>query len=394
MTAADPFMGDLAEAERPGILVGGGAYKARDAIMAFAEHHGVPVFRTWNALDVATDDSPVYGGTVGTYGGPGRNFGIQNTDLLLILGCRISGRITGGQPKTFARAAKRYWVDVDTDLMLEHEVKPAHAINMDVANFIASAASGRYEELELHFTKWLSQCRAWLRRYDPVRPEHMEQWHHYGFVRELSRELPDDAIVTYDTGGNAIMMGHCFQSKHGQRIFSSNGNTPMGFSMCGAIGAWFAEPGRPIFCIIGDGGMQLNIQELQTIVHYRIPLKIIIINNQVLGNTKAYQRVNGKPEICCGPDGYSAPNFPAIATAYGIRSLYLGEWERFDVTVPQMIAHDGPVILDVMDRDSCDYQPRVSRWDTPIEDMQPFLPREEFREQMLIEPLDGWENNK
>lgn len=391
--SADHFMGDLQEAKRPGILVGGGAFKARDAIMAFAEHHGIPVFRTWNALDVATDDSPVYAGTVGTYGGPGRNFGIQNSDLLLILGCRISGRITGGQPQTFARAAKRYWVDVDADLLVEHEVRPHAPVYGDVGEFIDRCSSGRYEEWGLDFGPWLARCREWVEVYNPVDHGHFQSWHHYGFMRELSKAIPSSAIVTYDTGGNAIMMGHCFQSKYGQRIFSSNGNTPMGFSMCGAIGAWFADPSRPIVCIIGDGGMQLNIQELQTIKHYGIPVKIFIVNNQVLGNTKAYQRVNGKPEICCGPDGYSAPNFHAIAAAYGIRSMTLGEWERFDYVVGNALGHDEAVIVDVLDPDRCDYQPRVHGWNVPIEDMTPFLHRAEFRQQMLIEPAEGWEKN-
>ena len=114
---AASFLRDLARSKRPGILVGGGAYKARAAILAFAMQHKVPVFRTWNALDICPDDHPCYAGTVGTYGGPGRNFGIQNTDLLLALGCRLSGRITGGVPESFARGAILYIVDVDAGLL-------------------------------------------------------------------------------------------------------------------------------------------------------------------------------------------------------------------------------------------------------------------------------------
>jgi len=115
--AAATFLADLARAQRPGILVGGGAYRARAAILAFAAAHSIPVFRTWNAQDVCPDDHPCYAGTVGTYGGPGRNFGIQNTDLLLALGCRLSGRITGGVPESFARGALLYVVDVDAGLL-------------------------------------------------------------------------------------------------------------------------------------------------------------------------------------------------------------------------------------------------------------------------------------
>ncbi|MBC7939740.1 MAG: thiamine pyrophosphate-binding protein [Chitinophagaceae bacterium] len=114
---ASAFLRDLKRSKRPGILVGGGAYKARAAILAFATLHQLPVFRTWNALDVCPDDHECYAGTVGTYGGPGRNFGIQNTDLLLALGCRLSGRITGGVPESFARGAILYVVDVDAGLL-------------------------------------------------------------------------------------------------------------------------------------------------------------------------------------------------------------------------------------------------------------------------------------
>jgi acetolactate synthase-1/2/3 large subunit len=134
------FLTDLRNAQRPGILVGGGARGS--AILAFAVAHQIPVFRTWNALDVVTDDHPCYAGTVGTYGGPGRNFGIQNTDLLLVLGCRLSGRITGGVPESFARGAKLYVVDVDAGL-LDPKYQPRKAdVNVlcDVGDFVNALA--------------------------------------------------------------------------------------------------------------------------------------------------------------------------------------------------------------------------------------------------------------
>lgn len=243
--------------------------------------------------------------------------------------------------------------------------------------------------------RWLDQCREWVSRYDPVKPEMLKgEFHHYGFMRKLSEALPANAIIVADTGGNVIMMGHCFQSKRGQRIFTSNGNTPMGFALCGAIGAWFAEPDRPIICIIGDGGLQLNIQELQTIVHYGAVVKIFVINNHILGNTKSYQRINNKTEIGCGPEGYSAPDFHAIAKAYGIVSLSLGEWSRFDLGVSIVLAFEKSILVDVVHHDYCQYEPRISRFDLPVEDMYPFLGREEFRANMHIDPMPGWEKNK
>mgnify|MGYP001561617133 CR=1 FL=1 len=379
MKLAYAFMGDLQESKRPGILVGGGAHKSRDRIMAFAEKHRIPVFRTWNALDVATDDSPVYSGTIGTYGGPGRNFGVQNCDLLLILGCRISGRITGGMPETFARGAKTYRVDIED--------------GNDAGEFVEHCLT-RYSDWTLKFDAWLQKCIAWRVKYDPVKPEHLSEWHHYGVMRRLSEQIPSNAIVTYDTGGNAIMMGHCFRSKRGQRIFSSNGNSPMGSAMCLAIGAWFADPARPIICIIGDGGMQLNIQELQTIKHYGIPVKVFVFNNKVLGNTLSYIRVNKKAVVACDEtSGYSSPDFVKVAEAYGINAVSRDYWGAFDM-VKWALGLASPVVVDLIDEDRCQYEPRISRFDIPIEDAYPFLPRDEFRKNMYIEPHAGWENIK
>lgn len=218
---------------------------------------------------------------------------------------------------------------------------------------------------------WLDQCRDLVRKYGAVTPQMLDGPHHYAFIRGLSDDLPANAIIVSDTGGNVIMMGHAFRSKQGQRIFTSNGNTPMGFALAGAIGAWFAAPERPIICIIGDGGMQLNIQELQTIKHYGCKIKVYIINNGILGNTKSYQRVNGKAELACGPDGYSAPDFEAIAKAYGVDEIF-----------------------DIVDYDRCDYEPRMSRWDAPIEEMHPPLSEEEFLSNMQTPPLAGWEKRR
>lgn len=388
------YIADLVKSKRPGILVGGGARSASRIIETFAYTYSIPCFRTWNAQDIITDDMPVYAGTVGTFGGPGRNFGIQNCDLLLSLGCRMSGRITGGLPETFARGAKKYIVDIDPitlDPKLQ-QVKGDVNVLSDCGEFLL-----KREPFPMHFHSWLLQCREWVRKYDPVTKEMLEAdyLHHYAFMRRLSEKLPSDSVIVSDTGGSVIMMGHAFRSKRGQRIFTSNGNTPMGFSMCGAIGAWFADPSRPVICIIGDGGMQLNIQELETLKRYGIKVKVFIINNGILGNTKHHQRVNHMPEIACGPDGYSAPDFSEIAIAYGLRPFHINAKPQMDDVIDMVLAHDAPTICDVIHHDFFKYEPRISDWNVGIEDMYPFLPRDEFRANLVgIDPLPGWEEKK
>ncbi len=244
---------------------------------------------------------------------------------------------------------------------------------------------------------WLAQCRDWLARYDPVRPEMLTgEFHHYGFMRRLSEALPDNAIIVSDTGGNVIMMGHCFRSKAGQRIFSSNGNTPMGFALCGAIGAWFAEPSRPIICIIGDGGFCMNSQELQTIVNYGVKIKVFIIDNRCLGNTRSFQIQNNKRELACGPDGYKPPDFIKVVRAYGITAAQISAWEHCtDNVLRELMSLDRAVVVDVRHDWFCDYQPRMTLWNAGIEESFPLLPEAEFEENMAdVGTLDGWRERR
>lgn len=401
------FLVDLALSERPAMLIGGGCQPYKREFRELAAVLRIPAFPTWNALDVVTSDLPSYGGRIGTYGGPGRNFGLQNADLLLSIGSRISGRITGGMPETFARGAKKYYVDVDPALLRrENQAVPSNVnVLCDAGQFMAELASLAHRKLPKAFPGWSRAVEEWRDRYDPVLPEHLETFHHYGFLRRLSETLSEDAIIVADTGGNVISFAHAFKTKAGQRYFTNNGNTPMGFALCGAIGAWFAEPSRPIICLIGDGGMQLNIQELQTIAHYGANVKVFVLNNHILGNTKSYQLQNlGGRCIACGPDGYSAPDFVEVAEAYGIRARTIdGYWNwknqsyqanTLDEILPEVLEMAESVVVDVVHHEFCDYRPRMVRWDTPIEEMYPFLPRDEFRANMLVEPVKGWEDVK
>lgn len=164
----------------------------------------------------------------------------------------------------------------------------------------------------------------------------------------------------------------------------------MGFSMCGAMGAWFAEQDRPVFCLIGDGGAELNIQELQTIKNYNVNIKIFVLNNLTLGNTRAWQIQNDRRQLACGPDGYSSPDFADVATAYGIDAYNFEDGDN----LAGLVRWRGPILIDVRNNYFCDYQPRMTLWNAGIEEMFPLLSEEEFISNMTVPPLAGWQDRR
>jgi len=204
--------------------------------------------------------------------------------------------------------------------------------------------------------------------------------------------MKSNSVFVADCGGNIIVCNHSFETKKGQRYFTNNGNSPMGFSFSGAMGAYFANTKRPVICVIGDGGMNMNIQELQTIKNYNIKIKTIILNNHIYGITKAYQETNfeGRAEAC-GPKGYSPPNFIKIAEAYGIKTLEITSSSDIEKKIDEILDCDGPLVVDVNCHEHHTYEPRIFGWNTPIEDMYPYLDRDEFKKNMYIKPIDGWE---
>ena len=400
------FLEDFSNSKRPVILVGGGVRNARaiNDLKELGLALNVPVFPTWNALDIVSSDYENYCGRIGTYGGAGRNFGIQNSDLLLSIGSRISGRITGGNVSSFAREAKKYMVDIDkATLKTEWQQVPFDEnIYCDAKIFINYLKKQLNEKKNINKSnqieqnEWLEKCKAWRREYDPVKPEFFKNTspvHPYAFVRLLSEKMKENDVLVGDCGGNIVITNHAFETKKGQRYFTNNGNSPMGFSFAAAMGAFYGDQSRNVVCIIGDGGMNMNIQELQTIKEYNIKTKTIILNNHIYGITKAYQKTNfeGRMEAC-GPVGYNPPDFIEITKAYKIKTFSISEHSQISSILDEFLNFDGPCVLDVDCHEHHTYEPRIFGWKTPIEDMYPYLPREEFIKNMFIKPQDDWEN--
>ena len=397
----DKFIVDLFISERPCLMIGGGVKLsgAVDELLELGRLLKIPMFPTWNALDTVCSDYEYYGGRIGTYGGAGRNFGIQNSDLLLAIGSRISGRITGGNIHSFARGAKKYMVDVDKAGLQKflQQVPFEECIYSDAKLFIELLTKRLEKFAQLpNFTEWTGKVMGWKKKYDPVTKDMFKPRkypHPYAFTRILSEEMGEKDVFAADCGGNIVVCNHSFETKTGQTYFTNNGNSPMGFSFAGGMGARIAaDKSQNVVCLIGDGGFNMNIQELQTLVNYNIPLKTIIMNNHIYGITKAFQETNFKGKCeACGPKGYNPPNFKGIIEAYGIKTMTVDDGSDYDKIrkqIREFLDYDGSVVLDLNCHEFHSYNPKVIGWQTPIEDMYPYLDKKEFDDNMIIEPLE------
>jgi acetolactate synthase I/II/III large subunit len=395
----DKYIEDLKNSERPCLMIGGGVRLsgAVDELLELGRYLKIPMFPTWNALDIVSSDYEYYGGRIGTYGGAGRNFGIQNSDLLLAIGSRISGRITGGNIHSFAREAKKYMVDVDkAGLQKKLQQVPFDECIYSDAKLFIKILTERLKSGHLpKFDSWVNKVMDWKVKYDPVTDDMFgvrEYPHPYAFTRILSEEMKSNDIFVADCGGNIVVSNHAFETKMGQRYFTNNGNSPMGFSVAGAMGAAItADQSQNVVCVIGDGGFNMNIQELQTIVNYQIPVKIIIMNNNIYGITKAFQETNfeGRSEAC-GPIGYNPPNFKDVVEAYKIPTMVVDDGTDYELVRKQIRAFlsvQGPIVMDFNCLEYHTYDPKIVGWETPIEDMYPYLPDDEFNENMYIKPI-------
>lgn len=383
-------------ARRPAILLGAGVWLAdavKEAKKLAAKLKTVPFFVTWNMIDYY--DPKHYGGRIGTFGGDGRNFGIQNCDLLLAIGSRISGRITGGRVSAFVRKAKKIIVDIDSEELRYQVLKGDLNICCDAKIFLKELLKSADDYKIPDFSWWLDKVKMWRLKYPVVKGEYWKQKasvNPYIFIKVLSGLMKEGDILVHEAGGNCVVTSQAFQAKANQRVFSNNGNSSLGYALPAAMGACIATK-KKVICITGDGGLNFNIQELQTIKHYRLPVKILIFNNQSFGITKLYRDTNFQSEYA-GVDekhGLSMPDFIKIAKAYGIKSVRINGHQDLRTKLKYALDADEPIVCDINMIGFYDYKPRLG-WKSPIEDQYPFLPRREFIENMLIEPVSGWEN--
>ena len=384
----------ISQSDRPALLLGGGISISgvNEKIKELVSILKIPYFVTWNMIDFDSYDNPYYGGKVGTYGGEGRNFGVQNCDLLIGIGTRISGRITGGMMDTFARGAKKVLIDVDQEDMRWQQVKADINIAANLSDIIPIMLES-FSGVNYDFAEWLSRVVNWKNKYGVMRDEYYESKNvnPYVFMQELCDKMSDGDVLVHEAGGNAVITSQSYKAKSNQKVFSNHGNSSLGYALPAAVGAAVAT-NKPVLCITGDGGLNFNIQEFQTIKHYNLPVKVLIFNNYAYGITKSYRDTNFQSEYagCDAAHGLESPDFVKVAQSYGLKTVTINNNKEISEKLNEVLSSDEAVVCDINMNGFYDYLPKIG-WKNPIEDMYPFLDREEFRSNMITPPLEGWE---
>ncbi len=398
--AARDVVERLRSAKRPVLMPGTGVRISGmyDVFHEIVDRLSIPVAPGWNAQDVIHNDHPCYVGRPGTVGDRAGNFVVQNSDFLLVLGCRLNVRQISFNFSSFARAAHKVMVDVDRAELLKPTLKIEQPLHADLAQFLPAMleALDGYEPQPAHreYLDWGLQRR---RRYPTVLDDYWSAdgvINPYCFSKVLFEELAEDEVVVMADATAAVVTCQVADIKKNQRLFSNSGSASMGYDLPATIGAWHAHKGERIVCIAGDGSIMQNLQELQTIVGQRIPAKIFLYNNSGYHSIRQSQTAHfAGHAVGCGPEsGVTFPDFGKVATAFGFDFVRTSSHDDMREAIRATLDAPGAAICEVMIDTRQSFEPKLSSRrledgtmvTAPLEDLAPFLPRDELRENMLI----------
>ncbi len=380
----------IAEARRPVVLAGNGVRQAGAVreFLAWLEAVGLPLLTTWKAADFVANDHPLFVGRPGSVGQRAANFAQQTADLVIVLGARLDLAQIGFDSAGFAPRARKVVVDADADELAKLRFDMTVAVQGDAGVFLRqlSAHSTVWKDRD----GWLARCREWRRRW-PVIPEGSHDQtglvDTYALVDVLSEELSEeDVFVPGSSGGCAEITLQAFRVKAGQRVFNSPGLGSMGFGLPASIGAAVAS-GRRVVSVIGDGGLQHNVQELQTLRRLGLPVKLFVLNNDGYGSIRSSQRHHfGGLLAADASSGLTLPDLQDLARAYRLTAFRVEANAELAEGVRRALSEPGPVFCELMVQPDVATQPRLATTvdpdgrilSSPFEDLWPFLDRGEF----------------
>jgi acetolactate synthase-1/2/3 large subunit len=383
----------IREAKHPVLLAGTGVRLAGalDEFEQTIRKLRIPVTTAWTH-DLIDGDDELYGGRPGTIGDRAGNFTVQNADLVLVLGSRLNLRQVSYNWSSFAKNAFKIQVDIDPAELAKPLVKPDLGITCDLKPFLRKLVETLdAERYQPHHEAWIDWCRERVARY-PVVQERQRQpgppLNPYYFMELLSAMLADDDVVICGNATACILPFQVMKIRKGQRLISNSGAASMGYDLPASIGAAVARRGQRVVCLAGDGSLQLNIQELQTMAHHQLPIKLFVLNNDGYLSIRSTQknffgRVMGES----ASSGVSFPDFVKVGNAYGIPSVRIERAAEMD-KVQAALASSGPALIEVMLDPQQEFEPRSRSKvlpdgtivSPPLEDMYPFLPPDELAE--------------
>lgn len=388
------------EAKRPVILAGTGIRiaGAREDFIKAIEKLRIPVVTAWNAHDLLWEDHALYCGRPGTVGTRGGNFVVQKSDLLISLGCRLNIRQISYNDHDFARNAYKIIVDIDANELKKPTITVDMPIHANVKDVLEAICSSDYLADNEEHIRWLTWCKQINRRYPAVLKEYYTKKtpiNPYAFMKELSRELSEDDAVICGNGSACVISFQAVEMKRGQRMFTNSGCAAMGYGFPAAIGVCVASGGKRTICIDGDGSFQMNLQELQTVVYNNLDLKILYLNNNGYHSIRQTQTNLFDPPLVgvCEGNGLSFPDAEKIAFAYGIPFVRIDNLDDISSKLQTAFSKKGPVFCEIVLDPEQNFSPKLSSKvlengqivSPPLEDMYPFLPKDELEEIMKVE---------
>lgn len=396
-TSLDNIVGLILESKKPLIITGNGIHlsNSEDLFNDLKNTLQIPIISTWTSKDLMDQKDNLFVGNFGLLGERAANFAVQNADLLLILGSRMSIPNIGYRTDLFSPNSIKIMVDIDQNELKKPSIKIDYPVNTDLRFFFVHILSKLKDKEIPSWKNWISKTQDWKNKYPVFQPEYKSNTNKinsFYFMEVLSSKLKDNNTIVTDMGTSYTCTMQSLQMNGKNRLFTSSACCSMGFGLPGAIGAYFADPSKEIILIAGDGGIQMNIQELQTIIHNKIPIKIFLLNNNgYLAISLMQDNLFNSKYIGSTPDsGISNPDFIALAKAYGFKTYKFNDNQELENGIDEVLNENVPTMCEIMMVENQLLIPRVqSSKDSTgkiisnsLENMFPYISEKEMKEIM------------
>lgn len=402
-TKIDKVIEALKNAQRPVIIAGNGIVLsgANEVFLNVIEELKIPVIGTFARYDIVKNNHELFFGRFGTVGNRMANFTVQNSDLIIAIGARLNIRAISYNWEFFGREAFKIMVDIDEAEMNKHTLNIDLKIKSDAKYFLEELAQNLYKLENKGYTSWLKKCKTYKDQYptlDPQRREVCDVVDSYSFFDSISDVANDDSVYVFGNGTACVSSYQSLRLYKNQKVIVNSGCAAMGYDLPAAIGAIYANKAKQIICVTGEGSLQMNIQEFQTIIHNQLPIKIFVLNNGGYISIRNTQNgfFKGHKVGADNESGVSFPNTIKLANAYGFKTFKIENQLNIQKDLSKILTENGPVVCEVILSEEEKMEPKLSSEikpdgkmiSKPLEDMFPFLDRDEFRKNMIIKNLD------